>query len=462
MKRAALSADPREAAWQALVDYDARHPPWDPLLTRALAHLDDRDRRLAAELLTGCLRHRRWIDHVASTASGRRVAHVEPRVWNLVRLGTFQLLFLDRVPPHAAVSATVEIAKRHTPRAAGFINAALRAVQRLKTAGLDGQSPVGGRESNTARRSAVDDRLASLALRHSLPDPIAAALSRLLPDDEWEAACAAMNDPGPLGLRLNPLVADPAQTLARAQESAGEPFTPHPLVPGAWLCPRSALPALRPLLENGALVVQDPASQLIALLVAPHPGARVADLCAAPGGKAAHLAALMGDQGVVLATDRSRERLRETRAHLARLGGTCVEVVDWAMAEMLLAEPEPDAILIDAPCSGWGTVRHKPDLKWRRHAVHRLAQAQGELLRSAAPHLGPGGALVYSVCTFLPEETTAVIERFLADHPDFRLHDPREVLPTAAHAAVAEGPWVRTWPHRHACDGFFAARLVRE
>jgi 16S rRNA (cytosine967-C5)-methyltransferase len=235
---------------------------------------------------------------------------------------------------------------------------------------------------------------------------------------------------------------------------------PHPFVPDAWLLDRGELEQIEPLLAAGKVVVQDPASQLVALLAAPRPGQRVADLCAAPGGKAAHLAALMGGEGVVIATDRDKERLAMLRENIARLAPHGVEVHDWAMAEMLLAAPEPDIILIDAPCTGWGTVRHKPDLKWRRRDPAALAAAQRQLLRDAAPHLGPGGVLVYSVCTFLPAETDEVMHAFLSEHPAFRVQDAREVLPPQAHALVSDDGTVRTWPHRHRCDGFFAVRLV--
>jgi 16S rRNA (cytosine967-C5)-methyltransferase len=480
VRRARPASSPREAAWRGLCDHDARRPPWEPLLSRTLKGLEDRDRRLAAELLTGVLRHRRWLDHVITAAAGRAHEQVEPPVWNLLRLGAFQLLFLDRVPEHAAVHETVEIANRHHARAAGFVNAALRAVQRLKAEGIE------DRESGIGDRTTIDSRLSTLAIRHSLPDDIAGALTSLLPEDEWDAAARAMNDPGPLGLRFNPLIAEPEQTAQRLAALIGEPPTPHPRVPGAWTCQRSHLDALRPLLDEGALVIQDPASQLVSLLAAPRPGMRVADLCAAPGGKAAHLAALMRNEGSLIVTDRDKARLRETEANLHRLGVRCAEVVDWAMAEMLLASPEPDITLIDAPCSGWGTVRHKPDLKWRRpHSrvdsresivVRRsmsdsrspipdprspIPSLQRALLTDAASHLAADGVLIYSVCTFLPEETDDVLRGFLSEHVDFALQDAREVLPASAHSMVTPKGSLRTWPHRDACDGFFAARLIR-
>jgi 16S rRNA (cytosine967-C5)-methyltransferase len=443
VSRSGRSTSPREAAWRALCDYDARHPPWEPLLNRTLKGLEGPDRTLASALLTGTLRHRRWIDYALEASEFDESETLEMPVRNLIRLGAFQLLVLDRMPHHAAVSEPVDLAKRFHPRAAGLINAALRAVQR-RMAG---------------RASAAPEP--ALAVKRSFPDETVAVAESLLPEEEWDHALAMMNDPGPLGLRCNTLRAPAQQTLARVGERLGEEPCPHPLVEDARTCDRASLEALRPLLDEGVLVIQDPASQLIGHLASPRPGQRIVDLCAAPGGKSAHLAALMGNEGTVIATDRDRVRLRVMRANLERLGATCVEVTDWGMAEMLMAAPEPDAIVVDAPCSGWGTVRHKPDLKWRSRDVDALADMQRTLLAEAAPHLASGGALIYSVCTFLPEETTEVVNLFLADHTGFTIQDARDVLPESSHATVTAEGFVWTWPHRHQCDGFFAARLMK-
>jgi 16S rRNA (cytosine967-C5)-methyltransferase len=438
VKRAQLSSDPREAAWRALCDYERRHPPWDPLLHRTLKGLQGPDRGLAAEILAGTIRHQRRIDAAIERAMGRERKEADLTVWILLRTGAYQLLFLDRVPDHAAVNETVELAKRHMRQAVGFVNAGLRALTR----GVN-----------------LDDL--PLAVRHSVPDEILSVMESLLPADEIEAAAEAMNDPGPLGLRMNPLIAPPDETRQRIEEIIGQPLAAHPLIPDAWTCERSHLAALEPLLEEGALVVQDPASQLVGLLVHPQPGQRIVDLCAAPGGKAAHLAALVNGDASILATDRDRQRLDDLRLNIERLGARCVEVVDWGMAEMLLAAPEPDAILIDAPCSGWGTVRHRSDIKWRTHDLKGQGERQLHLLEAAAPHLESGGALIFSVCSFLPEETTQVIGAFLESDSRFVLQDAREVLPESTHGLVETDGWVRTWPHRHGCDGFFAGRLLR-
>lgn len=442
MKRSRSPSNPRDAAWRALSDYDTRHPPWDGLFRRALKGLQGPDRGLAAELLVGTLRHRRLIDSVALAALGREESAASPSVWNMIRMGVYQLLFLDRVPAHAAVNEAVEGIKSQAPRAAGLVNAALRAV---------------------AREMEHRDLLAGhpLAVRHSLPDEIAEAICAQLPPEEHEQAFAAMNDPGPLGLRLNSLVAPPDATKARVEEFIGTSLAAHSLVPGAWMCDRSHLDALLPLLDEGAIVVQDPASQLVAHLIAPTPGLRIVDLCAAPGGKSAHLADMMGNDGVILATDRDRQRLAAAEENLVRLGATCVETMDWGMSEVLMAAPEPDVILVDAPCSSWGTARHQPDVKWREHEYNAQAVRQLSLLERAAPHLSPGGVLVYSVCTLLPAETAEVVQSFLATDDRFELQDAREVLPLEAHSAVTECGIVQTWPHRHGCDGFFAVRLIR-
>jgi len=441
VKRPKTPPGARESAWLALCDYDERQPPWDGLLRRTLRDLHGPDRGLAAELLTGVLRHRRRLDALIEQAAERGPSKVEMPVWNLLRLGAYQLLHL-RIADHAAVNETVELAKRRHERASGFVNAALRQLQRLAERGEQLTLPP--------------------AVEHSVPDETVDLLGLLLPFEELTAALDAFNEPGPLGLRLNPLRGDLEAIRREAEGLIGQPLTPHPHVPGAWQAPRAALETLEPLLGRGAIAVQDAASQLVSLLASPKPGMRIADLCAAPGGKAAHLAALLGNEGVVIATDHDKARLGEMRENLIRLGCLCVESPDWGLAEMLLAAPEPDAVLIDAPCSGWGTVRHKPDLKWRSRDLAALAATQRQLLDGAAPHLAPGGVLIYSVCTFLPEETTGVVRAFLSAHPEFRLQNAREVLPPSCHALVDSSGHVATWPHRHSCDGFFAVRMIRQ
>jgi 16S rRNA (cytosine967-C5)-methyltransferase len=412
---------PREAAWRALCAYDERHPTWDALLDEHLKGLEGPDRGLAAELIAGSLRHRRSLVGALRVAGFKLPRHVEPPVLNLLRIGAYQLLHLKRVPPHAAIHETVEIAKRHRRRVADFVNAALRQLQRARDADQDITSGMSRGE------------------RFSFPDPIVETIERLLPADEVDAALAAMNEPGELGIRIN-------------RPGGAAQLTAHPAVPGAWTCPRATLGELQPHLDDGSLLVQDPASQLVGLLGSPEPGARVLDLCAAPGGKTAHLAQFT-DQ--VWASDRDPSRLEELKQNLHRHHADGVHVVPWDEVDAL---GDFDVILVDAPCTGWGTVRHKPDLKWRAHAPRKLAEAQRGLLERMAARVRLGGSLIYSVCTFLPEETTGVIEGFLTAHPEFTMSSRSTTVP--AQMVEPDGS-IRTWPHRHACDGFFAVRMQR-
>jgi 16S rRNA (cytosine967-C5)-methyltransferase len=211
-------------------------------------------------------------------------------------------------------------------------------------------------------------------------------------------------------------------------------------------------------LQQGFCTAQDESEVLVGELVAPAPGQRVLDLCAAPGGKTTHLAERMGDQGEVWALERSPERLASLRATIARHGATCVRVVGGDGLRYKFPH-RFDRVLVDAPCSGLGVLARRADARWRKREsiIAEMPPVQLELLAAGARNLAPAGALVYSVCSFEPEETWQVIERFLARESGFRLDDAARTLP----AAVVERGVLLTLPHRHGCDGAFAARLVR-
>jgi 16S rRNA (cytosine967-C5)-methyltransferase len=296
----------------------------------------------------------------------------------------------------------------------------------------------------------------ALALRHSLPDWLAEHFAREL-GPEADTLAAHLNVPAPITLRANTLRTTREALAARLRE---EGLTVHPgrFSPLALHVegPEGKRPNLYGLRaqQEGLFEVQDEGSQLLGLLMEAHPGDSVLDLCAGAGGKTLQLAAAMGDQGRLLAYDPDAERLdrllqRATRAGLRRL-------------ELLRAPPtaglQVDRVLVDAPCSELGTLRRGPDLRFRlgREALTRWLPLQSALLRDAARHVRPGGRLVYATCTLNRAENEAPVERFLAEHPDFR-----PVRPAGLDPSLLEGEYLRAFPHRHGTDGFFAAVLER-
>lgn len=403
----------------------------DALATDEIEGLETRERAFLHELVLGTLRRRGWLDHVLGGLSDRPLEKSPPPILNVLRLGAHQLLSL-RVPAHAAVSESVALARAGQPRAAGFVNAMLRRLQR--------EGPPPEPDPNT-------DPLAWLTTAGSLPRWLASRwLSRLGP----EAAVArakALLDPPPTGFRFNPRVRDAAQRAAAAGLTWRETG-----VPGA-LEITGGRPG--PLADDGLLYVQDVGSQLVARL-AVGPG-RVLDACAAPGGKALLVADQLEGPGRVVAAEASPRRLRTLARLRTRWGATRVLVVGADARRPPFHRPF-DGLLVDAPCSGLGTLARHPDIRWRlgpddpaRHATR-----QREILDALAPLVRVGGRLVYATCSIEDEENEGVLEPFLAAHPELR-PDP---LPSWA-TPFAAGRFVRMEPARHRGDAFFAARLVR-
>jgi 16S rRNA (cytosine967-C5)-methyltransferase len=394
----ASEVSPARRAAYAVVRRVAEEGAWaDRALHGEARRLAPRDRALAKQLAFGTVQRRLTLDHVIDA---RASGPLEPGVRAALQLGLFQLLFLRGVADHAAIAEAVELAKPSPGHR--VVNAILRRVQREGV------------------RLPVDDTPAGAAIRHSHPEWLVRLWWAMLGPSETRALLAADNEPAEVALRVNPLVEHELSDVPGRRE--GEAI----VVDGAF----DALG--HPGWAAGAFTPQSRASQRVARMVDPQPGERVLDLCAAPGGKTTHLAALMRDAGEVVAVERHPGRARALRATCKRMRASSVRVV-VADAKDFADDRRFDRVLLDPPCSGLGTLRSHPDLRWRMspRAIARLAAEQDALLAAARRNLRPGGAgvVVYSVCTI--------------SAPEERLRDP---------AAV------RTFPHRDGTDGFYIAR----
>jgi 16S rRNA (cytosine967-C5)-methyltransferase len=392
----------------------------DNLLERALAgaRLSSADRRLCQELVYGIVRWHAALDWlVARKTDGRgQITGLQ----NLLRLGLYQIFWLDRIPPHAAVHDTVELAKQYGFGAqAGFVNALLRGYLR---------------EAEATRKLLADLKISRPALGFSHPEWLVEKWRARFGDEKTRQLLAWNNTPAKTFARANSLKADADMLLEiwRAENVEQE------AVRRDWLEERLVFelkshPPL-PSLESyrlGWFYLQDPSTLLAAAELNPQPGETVLDLCAAPGGKATALAQRMQNQGRIVACDVFRERLQLLRENCARLGAACVEAVLYSKFKHQPAAF--DRILVDAPCSNTGVLRRRVDLRWRitPREILRLRQTQLNLLKLAAPKLKPGGVLVYSTCSLEPEENAEVVKEFLAAHSDFKLENERELLPFA-------------------------------
>jgi 16S rRNA (cytosine967-C5)-methyltransferase len=401
--------------------------------------LSPRDRSLATQLVFGVVQRRLTLDHLIGTFAGRAPERLDPPVIAALRLGVFQLAFLDRIPPHAAVGESVELAKADAPAAAGLVNAVLRRA---------------AREARARVAALPEATPAQAALRHSYPTWIAELWFQTLGAAEARALMAAGNRPAELSVRANTLKTTP-EALAGLL-----PVPAHPSE-GEGLVLEGPFDAFgSPLWEQGLFMPQSRAAMAVSRVLAPRAGERVLDLCAAPGGKTTHLAALMEDRGELVAVERHPGRADALRRTAARMGATCVEVRTADAAR----EHEPgayDRVLVDPPCSDLGTLAARPDARWRKQPgqLEELAALQARILRAGARALRPGGTLVYSTCTISPAENERVVRTFLTEHPGFEAVDLRSDLPVWQHGP--EPMFAQTLPHRDGTDGFFIARLRR-
>jgi 16S rRNA (cytosine967-C5)-methyltransferase len=444
-RRLTPPCDARAVAHEVLVRVETEVAFADRLLAARLDILPRADRALASELVYGTLAWQRRLDHHLGRLVRGPVDALDPPVRVALRLGLYQLLFLDRVPAYAAVDASVRLAHRSGRGAAGLVNAVLRRAAR------EGRDRI-------ARLDLSADPLDRLAVEWSHPRWLVARLAEEIGHDELPALLAAHNTGGPVTVRVN-RARTTVEALARELDEGRARAVPARWADGALTLARGGgglrtLPAFR----DGRFAFQGEASQLATALLGVSPGASVLDACAAPGGKTAQAAAASG--GRVVALDVHRAGVRRIVEEMARLGLVNVRAL-VADARRVPLRTTFDAVLVDAPCSGLGTLRRHPELRWRRRAddLPRLATLQGELLAGVASLVRPGGTLVYAVCTPMRAETDDVVAAFLARNPRFVRESAAAQLPERAAALVSADGALRTWPHRHDLDAFFAVRL---
>jgi 16S rRNA (cytosine967-C5)-methyltransferase len=413
----------------------------DRALSGEARDLDERDRGLATQIAYGTVQRRLTLDHLAAQLLRRPLKSLDPPVLAGLRMGLFQILFLEAVPPYAAVHETVEVLKAQSAGGAGLVNAVLRRA---------------ARERETLLGDLSDATAAEAALTYSVPPWLAELWWRERGADEARALLRHVNRPAETALRVNSLRSSPAVVRAALPVPADEaPGLPDGLV----LAGRFDI-AGSELFARGAITPQSRASMLVAPVLAPGPGHEVLDLCAAPGAKTTHLAALMLDHGRVLAVERHPGRARTLEATCRRLGARCIEVRTQDALD-LRAQSRFDRVLLDPPCSGLGTLQSRPDRRWRAtaEAIPELAALQARLLRVAAGATRPGGRLVYSVCTISAREGPEVIQAFLGGASGWAADDLGASYPRLRDRT--DGRYLQLLPHRDGTDGFFIASLTR-
>lgn len=457
MKRAQSFRPPaqkscRELAAEILTRVDVDRAYADILLDQTLkyASLAGPDRGLLTEIVYGTLRWRGWIDWILARVLTRPLEKLNPFLRNVLRAGLYQMLYLKRVPEYAVVNEAVELAKRFGGQeTAGMMNAVLRRAAREK--------------ATFHLPDAALNPAAYLAARWSHPEWL---VRKWLDDFSFahtEALLQANNEEASLVVRANRLKTS-AETLVEQFRAGGFEGTAGRWSPQAVQLNPGARVAELPGFREGLFQVQGEASQIVAYLLRPQPGERVLDACAAPGGKTTHLAELMEDKGEVIAADLSQRGLEKVKENMHRLGITSVRCFAADVTQRLegpLSRPY-DRILVDAPCSGLGTLRSHPEIKWHRgpEDIERLARVQRKILHNVLRYLKQGGVLVYATCTLTREENETLIAEVLRSERGLMPEDAAKYLPEQARGMVS-GKYFTALPHRHDTDGFFAARIKK-
>lgn len=446
-----MAEDARSLAWEVLRRVDETDAFADAVLGKRLeaCRLERRDQAFATQLVYGTLAWRGFLQLGIQSFAGRPAASIEAPIRSLLELALFQLFKLERVPAYAVVNSAVDLAKTHKAgRATGLVNAVLRRASREGVAAV--QLP---------RRE--DDLAGHLAARESHPRWLVERWLASLGEAATETLLAADNQPAPTVLRANRRRVARDEALA-ALLAAGATVEPGVGAPAAIrFSGGSALDLAA--FAAGEVSLQSEASQLVTHLLEPQPGERILDACAGAGGKSAHIAELQDDRGAVVALDLHRHALARLRGEARRLGLDSIAAVQSDARRAPLSPGLFDRVLLDAPCTGFGTVRQHPEIRWRRREsdVAASARLQVELLSSLLDQVKPGGVLVYAVCTLLREENANVVDAVLARRADVERQDARPHLPEAARAFVDEHGALRTSPAAGGLDGFYAVRLKR-
>ncbi len=455
MKPASSQAPARELALHILATAEAQNRHVEDLLADVLKKHPDlpkNERAFVLELVQGVKRWELRLDYLLSRLSRLAWPKVHPLVRHILRLAAYQILFLTKIPAHAAVDQAANLARRrHLPAShVGFINAILR---RLAA----GEVP--------CLPEITDDPVAALATGTAHPAWLAAHWLSRYGLEEAKARLAANNQVPPLTARVNTLKIDLSGLIERLSQEGVEAVTCRYSPVGLLFRSFDRAPATLPSYREGLWLFQDEAAQLTTCLLPLAPGQTILEIGAGRGGKTTYLGERLQNQGLILALDSHRQRLGSLHQNLRRWGVTCARAIRGDGTQALPVKPGSlDAVVIDAPCSALGIIRRHPEIKTRLSEIDlaTFPPRQRQMLYRAASLLKPGGRLLYITCTTEPEENEDLVAGFLADHLEYRLDFRPELVPAPAREFLQPPGFFRTTPARHHLDGFFAAVLVRE
>lgn len=412
--------------------------------------LSELDRAFSTELVYGTIKWKLTIDWIIKQFSSVKPGKISPWIMNILRLGIYQLLYMDRIPVSAACNESVTLAKRYGHSgSSGFVNAVLRNISRSKD-----------------KISYPDEKrepVKYLSVKYSYPEWMVEKFLLVYGQGFAESLLSAGNAVPEVTVRVNTLRTSREELIEELKKDGVEARPGKYTADAVVLVNPSSLQRLSAF-KKGLFQVQDESSMLAGRILDPKPGDLVIDVCSAPGGKATHMAQLMGDKGLILARDIHEHKIKLIDEAAQRLGLNIIkaEIFDASQKDEV-NYMKADRVLLDAPCSGLGIIRKKPDIKWTRTAAEtsQLPGLQDTLIEAAAGNVKPGGVLVYSTCTILPEENQRVIEKFLKNHTEFELDDIAGLVPGELHEHIEKKGMLNLFPNRDGIDGFFMARMIR-
>lgn len=440
----------REGALKVLYEIESKEAYSNLALNRELKEPGYRplDKGFMTELVYGVLENLIYIDYVIQAYSSVKLKKIHPMTLNLLRMGTYQILFLDKVPASAAVNESVNLAKKYAKRSAGFVNGILRNIIR-------NPEKIKMPDSN-------NHPVAYLSIKYSHPQWMVKQFLNHFSFEFTEGLLKANNERPTVNVRVNTLKTT-VENCINSLIDQGFEVEKSPHLEEALVIKGVASLTELDLFQQGHLYIQDFGSMLISRIMDPKAGNLLVDVCSAPGGKATHLAQLMNNQGEILARDIYPHKVKLIKGNIKRLGANIVKAQEFdalKLDESLIEQA--DGVLVDAPCSGLGIIRRKPEIKYRKKPddIDEITGLQLKILKNAAKYVKQGGSLVYSTCTIDPRENEGVVKAFLKDTEGFQLQNLgqqyRKLIP-----GQMQGDMVQLYPNVHHTDGFFMAKLTR-
>ena len=445
--------NPREIAVKIISEINDDHAYSNISLQKHFSqynYLTSLDKAFITEIVNGTVRHMNHIDYVINQFSSTKTNKMQPLILSILRSGVYQILFMSKVPPSAACNEAVKIAKkRGLSGLSGFVNGVLRNIARNIT--------------NITYPDRNRNPIEYLCVKYSYPEWIIEYWLKYYTIDFVEALCSASNNAPKITIRCNFLRTDKDSLMEKLSEENIEVFRGAFLPEALHISQTSAIGDLDAF-NQGLFQVQDESSMLVGHILDPKPGEKILDVCAAPGGKATHCGELMGNKGQIIARDIHKHKLNLIENSAKRLG---IDIITTELHDATLLDKEKissmDRVMIDAPCSGLGIIRKKPDIKWKKSNkdLNELVNIQRKILSVSSQYVKPGGILIYSTCTISEKENLDNINWFIQNF-DFELDNIDPYIPESLHCDLSKKGYIQLFPNIHNCDGFFIARLKRK